>query len=137
MFVVCPELEPDLRRLREEPELGNDRPAFVPDLAHRGNDLLDAYDPDEDHQLQDPDQEIADALRTVLDLHEAAASLGDGGGVIEALGCPAAAIHGRIAPRLGSLFIARFSCVLSGPRDLFYRAGFLSLWYDSMAFIIL
>ena len=73
----------------------------------------------------------------VLDLHEAAASLGDGGGVIEALGCPAAAIHGRIAPRLGSLFIARFSCVLSGPRDLFYRAGFLSLWYDSMAFIIL
>ena len=65
MFVVRPELEPDLRRLREEPELGDDSPALVPDLAHRGNDLLDAHDPDEDHELDGPDQKIADALRTV------------------------------------------------------------------------
>ena len=91
---VGPDLQLDLFRWREEPELGNNFPAFAFDLFDRQNYFFKAYGTDKDHERHGPDKKIADAVGRIHYSHHAAAFLCDGDGIIDSCCGWPAAFHG-------------------------------------------
>jgi hypothetical protein len=92
---IGPELQHDLIRCREKPEICDKFPALEFDLVLRCLDPVQAPEPDKDNMMHGPDHQVAGALKPVLDPHHAAPLPGKRDGIVQAADRWPALAHGR------------------------------------------